>query len=422
MNLKNAVVSAAGAATATILAGCGLSPGDRVLPGATGTGDDGYEVTIQLADVGNLVTNSEVKVNDKTVGTVKSIELDGWNATIKVGILDTVRLPADAEARIGQKSLLGSEYVELSAPADAGDAETGDLLADGDLIPMARTGRYTDTEDLLATLSLWLNGGGLQNVQTITAELNKALAGNEDEARRLIENLDALVGGLDVQKKQIIAAISSVNDLSARLRAQKGKLGRALEQIPVGLGTLNRQRESLTSALSALDDLSTVTTRVVRTSGSNLNQELRDLQPVLREINKAAEVIPDALDIAGTILFPISEVPDVVKGDYVNASETVDLTTGALGRGLLPNTPVADVLDRLQTALQATDPLTGPLNDAINGLEGGPVTLPGLPPSSNGAKPSGTGDVEEPTDAPTSDAPATNPLASLLSGLLGGRG
>ena len=116
MNLKNAVVSAAGAATATILAGCGLSPGDRVLPGATGTGDDGYEVTIQLADVGNLVTNSEVKVNDKTVGTVKSIELDGWNATIKVGILDTVRLPADAEARIGQKSLLGSEYVELSAP------------------------------------------------------------------------------------------------------------------------------------------------------------------------------------------------------------------------------------------------------------------------------------------------------------------
>lgn len=406
-------VTALSAAGILALSGCGMDVSNRVLPGAKGSGDDGYEVTVELDDVGNLVTNGEVKVNDKTVGTVKRITLDGWRAVVTIGIENDIKLPANVEARIGQKSLLGSEYVELSAPAQNASTQS---LRNGAFIPVARTGRYTDTEDLLSTLSLWLNGGGLQHIQTITTEVNLALSGNEQEARNLITNLDRFISGLDEQKNQIVSAIRSVNELSKRLAVQRDKLGTALEQFPAGLQTLNRQRENLTGALAALDDLSSVSTRVVRTSGKNLRDDLTNLQPALREINKAADSLPDVLDVAGTVLFPVKAVPNVVKGDYLNASVTADITNDSIASGFLPNTPVAQAIGLLQTALQASNPLTGPLTDGVNDLTDG-ITIGAEDQTTPGT---GTSKPAPTTPTPTSPPTPNNPLGSLLSGLLGG--
>ncbi|HET7736354.1 MAG TPA: MCE family protein [Nocardioidaceae bacterium] len=390
---------------AVSLSACGPDLNNRVLPGAKGTGEDGYTITVELANVGNLVPNAEVKVNDRTVGTVKRIQLDGWIAKVDIGVLDSVTLSANTQARIGQKSLLGSEYVELTGPPDGGAT-----LQDGATIPLASSGRYTDTEDLIATLSLWLNGGGLQHVQTITTEVNQALQGNEIEARELIGNLNRFVSGLDSQRRQIESAISGVDALAKRLAGERETLADALTQLPDGLRTLNRQRRNLTAALGALDDLSDVTTRVVRTSGRNLSQELTHLRPALEQINAAATSLPDVLDIAGTVLFPVQAVPYVVKGDFLNVAVTVDTTIGSLARGFVPGNPLDQALDLLQTALQAGNPLTGPLTDAVN-----EVTAPTEPPKTLAAP--GTPSTA-PAPAPT--APPSNPLQDLLGGLLGG--
>ena len=60
-------------------------------PGGAATGSDAYHVTVEFADVLDLVPQSAVKVNDVTVGAVDAVHLEGWHAEV------TLRL-----ARLGE--------------------------------------------------------------------------------------------------------------------------------------------------------------------------------------------------------------------------------------------------------------------------------------------------------------------------------
>lgn len=413
---------AAGACAATALSGCQVGGVNSVvLPGAVGTGGSGYTVRVEFANAANLVSNSEVKVDDVTVGTVTAIGLSGWHAEVTLSVRKEVRLPANAVARIGQKSLLGAEYVELSPPSPP-EKPLGQL-SDGQTIPLARSDRYPETEELLASLSLFLNGGGLQQVQTITKEVNKALGGNENAARELIANLNTFVGRLSAQREQIARAIESVDKLGATLAAQHEQLGSAIDKIGPGLGVLNEQRGNLTEALTALDRLGVVGTKVIQSSGDSLRADLRELQPTLRKLVEAGDSLPRSFDLLGTFLFPVKAVPSVVKGDYLNATATVDASLPALASSLFPGLPAESALQKLTTALQATDPVTGPLTGAVNGAtgsvavggnSGGPLT-PRQAPKTAEPTPSST-PPPAPATAPAPPAPASGGLLGFLLG------
>ena len=74
---------------------------------------------------------------------------------------------------------------------------------------------------MLGALSLLLNGGGLQQIQVIATELNKALKGNEAPVRDLLGQLNTFVGTLDSQKDKITTALDSVDTLAATLNRQQ---------------------------------------------------------------------------------------------------------------------------------------------------------------------------------------------------------
>ena len=68
-------VVTAGVATLA-LSGC-QGVYDLPLPGGAATGSDAYHVTVEFADVLDLVPQSAVKVNDVTVGAVDAVHLRG---------------------------------------------------------------------------------------------------------------------------------------------------------------------------------------------------------------------------------------------------------------------------------------------------------------------------------------------------------
>ena len=205
------------------------------LPGTEGQGDDAYTVEIQMPNVTTLSQNSPVRVNDVTVGAVTGIEVQDWHALVTVSINGDVQLPANATAKIGQTSLLGSQHLELAPPTDT---EPEGTLEDGDVIPIERAGAYPTTEQTLSSLSVVLNGGGIAQIHDITQELNAALGGREDSIRDLLPQLDQLVTSLDQQRGDIIGAMEGLDRLSGTVNEQKATLDAALDGIPPALDVL----------------------------------------------------------------------------------------------------------------------------------------------------------------------------------------
>ncbi|HSI26772.1 MAG TPA: MCE family protein, partial [Aeromicrobium sp.] len=260
------------AATAS---GCGWSGlNENPLPFAAGNGDDALTVTVHMANAVNLVPNSEVKVNDVTVGSVRRIAFADWHARLTLGLEPDVRLPENTVARIGQKSLLGAEYLELAPPTSEQPHGT---LSDGAVIPLSRTGRYPETEELFAALATVLNGGGLGQIGTITAELNNAFNGREQDVRQLVEHLGALIGALDEQRAKIVAATAGVNELAATFADDRETLSEALETLPRAVDVLRDEREDLTDTLDQLAKFGDSTTTLLTTNRVKLRRNLENL-------------------------------------------------------------------------------------------------------------------------------------------------
>ncbi|ALG12631.1 MCE family protein [Kibdelosporangium phytohabitans] len=312
---------------AVLLAGCteggfgGLY--NTPLPGGADVGDHPYQVTAQFGDVLDLVPQASVKVNDVAVGRVTKIELtpDNKMALVTLVVNGAVTLPANAGAELRQSSLLGEKFVQLRAPA--GEQPQGQLT-NGAVVPLSRTNRNPEVEEVLGALSMLLNGGGIEQLRTIVGELNSVLSGNEKQIRELLTNVRTLVSTLDGQRDSIVRAIDGLAKLSGTLVAQTGNLTNAVDNLSPGLKVLEQQRTQLTGMLTALDTLSDVAVDTVNRSKKDLVADLKLLEPTLRKLVETGDKLPVALEYLVTYPYP-SYAVNAVRGDYFNVDAKLSL-------------------------------------------------------------------------------------------------
>ena len=225
MNMRLLRVGVIGSAMALLLSGCGFSPYKLPLPGGADLGSDPYTVKVQFRDVLDLVPQSAVRVNDIAVGKVTDIKLNGWTAVVTIKINRDSKLPDNTEATIRQTSLLGEKFVSLHLrrPAPSG------TLGNGDTIPLDRTGRNPELEEVLGAASLLFNGGGLEKTNTIVKELNNALGGNEPEVKELINSTTSFITQLDNNKDALLTSLERINRLAVATNEQKDAINGALD-------------------------------------------------------------------------------------------------------------------------------------------------------------------------------------------------
>jgi phospholipid/cholesterol/gamma-HCH transport system substrate-binding protein len=315
------------------------------LPGTEGHGAGAYTVQAQLPDVDNIQRNSRVRVGDVTVGSVTNIERQGWHALVTMSLNGDVLLPANATAKVGQTSLLGSKHIELSPPTNV-PAE-GRLHA-GSLIPLSAGGAYPTTERTLAALSLILNGGGIGQIQDVTQALSTAFAGRANDLRSLIQQLDIFTSQINDQSADIISATESLNGLAGQLADQKPVVDRALETIPDALALLKDQRQHLADALDAFGKFSAVAADSVNQTKENLVKELRELAPVLRSLANAGPAMTRSLSYFATYPWPNETLEKWVRGDYGNLTAVLDLTLSRIDQSLFTGTRFEGNLTELE--------------------------------------------------------------------------
>jgi phospholipid/cholesterol/gamma-HCH transport system substrate-binding protein len=389
-----------------LLAGCGFRGAYSIsLPGGADIGDHPYTVQVEFLDVLDLVQQSGVRVADVPVGRVDKIELNkDWTAKVTLTVNGDVDLPANAVAKIQQSSLLGEKFVELAAP---GNEKPEGKLRDHPHIPLSRTNRNVEVEELLGALSLVLNGGGLAQLQTINKELGEALQGRETAVRSTLTELDTFIGGLDVQKAEINRALDSANTLAGTLASRTATIDTALADIGPGLDVINQQRDLLVSMLQSLARLGDVGTRIINRSAADTVADLKLLQPILTQLAAAGPDLAGSLDLLLTYPFPASSVIGTGKGGPTPLNYRQDQRTG--GYALFTNMTATLQLDLTQVLCRyAIDPVTGALKvlrpeDIPTGACGQAGTPPGNQTGSNSGGAGGT----------------ANPLSTLPGNIVG---
>ncbi|MFI6362092.1 MCE family protein [Nocardia sp. NPDC050630] len=350
---------------ALLTAGCRFDGANSIpLPGNT-IHHGSYTIQVQLRDTQNLIANSFVKADDGTVGTITAITVRDYHADITLEIDKSVRLPANTTARLAQTSVLGAQYLELISPSQS---KSDRLLRDGDVIPLAATSEYPATENVLAALSLVLNGSGLEQIRTILAELNQAFGGREEAINRSFERLATFANGLDTQRDNIVRAIDSLDALAKELAAQTDTLGTGIEQIQPALAVLDEQKAQLTTMLDSTGKFGAQAAAVLHDSRDNLSADLHNLQPTLTQLAAAGSDLSGALLLALSFPFPVTVAERAIKGDYLNLFLTLDLTVEGIQNKVLGSIP----FNRLV-------PMS---NRAVN-----PLIAPTLPASADGMAP-----------------------------------
>jgi phospholipid/cholesterol/gamma-HCH transport system substrate-binding protein len=329
---RRTTIVAAAVALATLLTGCDFSVYSLPLPGGAKIKGPAYTVTVEFADVLDLVPKSSVKVDDVTVGTVEKVWLDGYVAKVRIKLPKSLDLPDNAHATIRQTSLLGEKFVSLSRPT--GSEEPRGKLENGEVIPLSRTTSNVEVEEVLSALSLLLNGGGVAQLQIITQELNKALTGNEPAIRSVLTQLNTFVGTLDQNKERIVTAITAVDALAKKLNAQKTTLATAIDSLPKSIATLDKQRAALVKTLQALATLGNTATRVITSAQKDLVANLQSLYPILTKLAEAGEDLPKSLELLFTYPFP-DGAAKAVGGDFTNLGITLDVNTQKALKGII---------------------------------------------------------------------------------------
>jgi virulence factor Mce-like protein len=183
--------------------------GMYVVSGLGGRTGGPFQVKVEFDRVGQLLrVSGDVKLRGVLVGQIHEIEkhINGA-AEVTLSLQSRHQIPAEVSASIRGKTLFGEKFVELVDPKEP----SGRLLKPGDVIPESRTIPPLELEQVLDSLQPLLDAIQPGDLGGAIGALAQGLAGQEDEARRAIDNalialrtlgansadLDRLLGGID---------------------------------------------------------------------------------------------------------------------------------------------------------------------------------------------------------------------------------
>jgi phospholipid/cholesterol/gamma-HCH transport system substrate-binding protein len=333
-----------------VLSSCGWRGISNVpIPG----GPSGMTIYVQVPDTLAINGNSKVQVADVFVGSIKSIQLKNWVATLTLTVDNSTKLPKNALARIGQTSLLGSQHVELLAPPNP----SPELLKNGDIIPLKNSSSYPSTEQTLASLSLILRGGGIPNLEALQNEVYNIVHGRGDQIRAFLGKLDTFTRQLNEQRDDITHAIDSTNRLLTYVGGRADVLDRVLTDVPPLIKHFADTKQLLINAVDSVGRLSAATDKYLSEARANLHTDLQNLQCPLRELGKGSPYLIGALKLILTQPFDIDTVPKIFRGDYQNVSLTLDATYSSVDNAFLTGTGLSGALRALEQSF-GRDPET----------------------------------------------------------------
>jgi phospholipid/cholesterol/gamma-HCH transport system substrate-binding protein len=241
-------------------------------------GSGAYTVHLDLAQTGGIYTNAAVSYRGVQVGKVGDIRLTATGVQADLDITSSTPLPADSHATVADGSVIGEQYVDLTATH-----ANGPFLHAGSTIPRDRTTLPPPVQDLLSSSEGLFASVPITSLRTVVDQLYTATDGAGPDLQQLIASSDSLFTTASGDIDNTTSLIDNARTVLATQQAESGQISQfstnlALigAQLKDSDGDVSRvladtapaadQVSALVSSLNSAGTLTTLLTSLLTTS------------------------------------------------------------------------------------------------------------------------------------------------------------
>ena len=283
---------ALGVSATMLTSGCGLTVDSLPLP-KPGQSGDTYTVHAVFANALNLPDQAKVKIGGSDVGVVTHIATKNFQAIVDMDVRKDITLPVDATAELRQATPLGDVFVALSKPKS--DANT-QMLRSGDTIGLDHTSAGATVEELLLSVSMLFNGGGVAALTKLTSELDSMVGGRPDQLAGLIKQMTSVTGTLHADSDRIDSVLGGFDTLANTIEANHNQLGQVADTLPQMIGAIAENNKQIGDLLGKISTTSAALGDYADTSHDQLAGLLDNVHKLMDALSQTNNTLGPALD------------------------------------------------------------------------------------------------------------------------------
>ncbi|MEC3953168.1 MCE family protein [Nocardia sp. CDC153] len=257
-----------------------------------GLGAPGYTVHAAFADALNLPDHAHVKIGGTDIGVVTRIKTTNFLADVQMLIRQDIQLPKGTTVELRQATPLGDMFVAMTLPSAQA---AGEPLRDGDTIGVDHTAAGASVEQLMMSISLLLNGGGINQAAKITGQLDSMFAGRAPELSHLITEMTAAIAALNARTGDIDRVLGGMNSLSGELARRKAQLGQAADTFPALIALVTENNQQIVDLLAKVATTTDALGDFANTTGDDFVGLFNSIQALMSGFAQSDQLTP-ALD------------------------------------------------------------------------------------------------------------------------------
>lgn len=289
---RRALVAAAAVTAVGVTSGCGLTVEKLPLP-KPGMSGDTYTVHAVFENALNLPDQAKVKIGGSDVGVVSNISTKNFQAVVDLTISKDIELPKGSTAELRQATPLGDVFVAVSKPKTEPGTQT---LHDGDTLTLQSTSAGATVEQLLISVSLLFNGGGIASLSKLGAELDSIVGGRGGQLSHLITEMTGVVGSLNDNTARVDGVLNEFSTLATTIESRRAELGEVADTLPQMIGAIAENNRAIGELLTKVSTTSAALGDYADTTSQQLSSLLDNTRQLMDALARTGDGFGVLLD------------------------------------------------------------------------------------------------------------------------------
>ncbi len=254
--------------------------------------------TIYFPRAIHVYAGSDVDVLGVKVGSVRSVTPDGTQVKVGISYDANRRIPASAFAVILEPTLVADRVVQLTPPYS-----DGPVLADGAVIPLARTEIPIELDEFNANLTrlaqaLGPQGANSNGALTRLVQVGAAnLRGQGQAANTTVQRVSELMSTLGQNRDALFGTVRNLQSFTSALAAHDADTRAFTTDLDTVSAQLDQERTAFAAAVKNLAVALSEVSTFIKDNRSTLSGDVADLANVTNILARQRTLLARMVDM-----------------------------------------------------------------------------------------------------------------------------